>query len=163
MKIFLLCVVFICFVLIGFGVGNFYKKRRDFYVDLCNFCDYSSSQVSFFLKKTSDIVATFKKNCGEDFCKYLTSFEELLNCDLDESAFNDVEISFLSREEMAEVGGLFLSFGQMDREEELEKLATCKKKFATKKAVCLENYQKYRSLYVKLFFLLGLIFVVVFL
>lgn len=164
MKFFLIGIVFVCFVMIGINIGVYYKKRRDFYVSLYDFCVYASSEISFALRKTNEIVAMRKKVCKKEFFEYLTLYEEFLNGRISKDEFCDNKnLSFLTHEELNEIDGAFLSFGQMNIEEELEKLNYCKKNFSIKKEFCLENYKKYKALYIKLFVLLGLIMVVVFL
>lgn len=163
MKALLIVVIFVCFVLIGVSIGNYYKKRRDFYVELCNFCDFVSSQLSFSLKKTSEIVSLFKKDCSTDFVQCLDNYEKFLLGILTENDFKiKNKLAFLSQEEIEEINSFLLSFGQMNLEEELEKVTFCKNKFARRKTFCLDNFQKYKLLYTKLFILLGLVFVVIF-
>lgn len=164
MKTILLCVVFVCCVLIGIGIGSYYKKRRDFYVDVCNFCDYSSSQISFALKKINEIVCDCKNNCQKEFFIYLATYERLLAGELTSEEFvKQTKINFLTQEEKSELDGMFLSLGQMNRDEEIEKIAICKKNFGGKKVVCNEKFTKYNNLYFKLFFLFGLAIIVIFL
>ncbi len=164
MKIILLSVVFVCCILIGLGIGNYFKKRRDFYVDVCNFCDYSSTQISFALKKINEIVNDAKCNCQKEFFDYLATYEKYLTGEIDaEDYIKATKINFLTQEEKAELDGMFLSLGQMNRDEELEKIAICKKNFGVKKSVCFEKFTKYNNLYFKLFFLLGLATIVIFL
>lgn len=164
MKALLMVVIFVCFVSIGISIGNYYKKRRDFYVELCNFCDFASSQLSFSLKKTSEIVSLYKKNCTSDFVQCLNNYEDFLSGVLTENDFKTKnKILFLSQEELEEINNFILSFGQMNLEEELEKNTLFKNKFAKRRTFCLESFKKYKSLYTKLFILLGLVFVVIFL
>ena len=164
MKFLLICTVFICFSLIGFKIANFYRKKKDFYVDICAFCNYASNQVSFALKKTNEIVSSCKSSFTGDFYNYLTIYEKFLDGNITQKEFQeDKSFAILSIDEKMKIDNFFLSFGQMNKEEELEKLVAFKEEFSQKKEFCLNNYIKYKSLYVKLFFLLGLVFVVIFL
>ncbi|NCB48606.1 MAG: hypothetical protein EOM55_03200 [Clostridia bacterium] len=164
MKVLLLMITFVCIVLIGLMINNYYKKRKDFFCDLCAFCDTLKVSISYSQNKLSEIIFDFKKICGKDFCNFLLNFELYLEkgCENDKSQICG-ELKILSEKETQDIIKFFSKLGSLGVDEEVEKIVLNKNLFLKIKEKCEEQERKLSPLYIKLFVVLALGMLIIFL
>ena len=163
MKIVLLITVFSCCLAVGIHISRYYKRRKVFYTDLCDFIDSTKLSISYSQSKLGEIVGKVKNSYNLDFKLFLSSFQKYLSgkITLDEFKMSE-ELNFLSVSERFEVIDLFSVLGNMAKEEEMERLEKSSKKYEQiKEKVILDN-KKFSGLYLKLFIVLGIAFVIIF-
>ena len=66
-KVVAIVVVVVGFVLVGFGVASWYKRRNRFFDDLLYFCDLLTGEISFLQRKLLQIVNLHKDSFAVDF------------------------------------------------------------------------------------------------
>lgn len=163
MKIFLLSIIFLCCVIIGVKIFNYYSKRKEFYNQLCIFCEKSKIFISYSQEKLGNIINF--KNCDfkNDFYNFLLFYEKYLNNQISLEEFKNYnELNFLSNEEKSEVLNFFSGLGNMTREEEIEKIELSNIRFLNSKNSAFDEHKKFSMLYVKLFIIIGFAFVIIF-
>lgn len=164
MKIVFLMITFVCIILIGVAVNNYYKKRKLFFGDLCAFCDSLKVSISYSQDKVNEIIAGFKKNCEKDFLVFLELVEKSSSTQLSkETLQNAKELRFLSQKERQDLANFFCQLGNLGVEEEVEKVELGKNLFLKTKERCDEEQKKLSPLYIKLFVVLALGVLVIFL
>lgn len=164
MKIVLLIITFVCIVSIGFMINLYYKKRKDFFCDICSFCDSLKVTISYSQNKLNEIIFDFKKTCSKEFCEFLTNFEKFLENKCSKEQFEKCsEIKILNDKEKQDVINFFVKLGSLGVEEEVEKIVLNKNIFSKTKEKCEEQQRKLSPLYIKLFVVLALGILIIFL
>lgn len=162
MKVILLLIMVVCIVLIGLMINNYYKDRRNFFVNLCNFCDTLKVNISYSQNKLNEIIFDFKRTCDKDFSNFLTKFQLTLN---DNSTSLDLSstLKILNDKEKQDVLNFFSCLGSLGVDEEIEKIVLNKNTFCKIKDKCEEQKSKLSPLYIKLFIVLALGVLIIFL
>jgi len=164
MKIVLLVITFVCITLIGLMINNYYKKRKNFFCDICEFCDSLKVSISYSQNKLNEIICDFKKTCSKEFCDFLASYQKFL---LSENSKEDLqgckELKILSEKERQDVFNFFCKLGSLGVDEEVEKIVLNKNLFSKTKERCDEQQRKLSPLYIKLFVVLALLVLIIFL
>lgn len=158
-KLFLLITIFVCCVLIGVLFSKFFKRKRDFYLDLVSFCDSAKLNISYSRLKLSEIIDNNFQNYSNDFKNFLNEYQRNIICDKEK--LKDL-INFLDKSSSDEIVDFFCSIGKMTKDEEIENFEINNKRFIQKKDMAIENYNKYSSLFIKLFVVCGLMLVIIF-
>lgn len=166
MKFFLIIVVFLCCVLIGFFIKNHFLKRQRFFEDLIKFIEDIVNEISFKNEKLNLIV---EKNL-DIFCEPLNYSLNLFKNYLDNTmSANELKfalrtkLNFLNEEEIKLFVNFLFSLGGQTKDEEINKLLINKTKLITIYDEAKNKNGKYSSLYFKLFFVLGLTISILFL
>lgn len=165
MKVLLLFVIFICCVLIGCSIKNFYKKRKNFFYDFKNFCDDLTNDISYKNEKLEIIVKNKISIYSDDFVLLLNIFLKDIIDEHNIKKFKEnifKQLNFLSKEELNFVTNFFINLGGFSKEEELFQINEIKKEIEKYKNEAFDNNKKFSNLYFKLFFILGLIIVIFF-
>lgn len=163
MKIILLIIVFSCSLIIGILISKYFKRRQEFYLDLCSYFEITKLSISYSQSKLIEIISKNKAGFHTDFYLFLSHFEQFLLKNIETSEFKAYDkLNFLDREEREEIFNFFSSLGEMAKEEEIERLEINNKKFSDKKDKSIFEYKKFSSLYLKLFIILGITFVIIF-
>lgn len=163
MKIFLIFIVFSCCVAIGIAIKQYYLRRQDFYRDLFSFCQNTKVYISYSQTKLSEIIEKNSLNCRKDFLQFLQLFHNYLVGGITKEAFVEItNLFFLGKEEREEILSFFCELGNMAKEEELEKIDVNMRNFEEKSKKAQEDNKKFSSLYVKLFVVLGLAVIIIF-
>ena len=163
MKIFLVLIIFICCVSIGLAIKQYYLRRQDFYRDLFSFCQNTKVYISYSQAKLSEIIEKNLLNCKKDFLYFLQLFHNYLAGNITKKDFiSNSNLVFLDNEEREEVLNFFCQLGNMAKEEELEKIEVNMQNFERKSRKSQEENKKFSSLYVKLFLVLGLAIIIIF-
>lgn len=164
MKFFLLIVVVLCCILIGILIKNHYKRRYDFYNDLCSFCDDTKVMISYTQDKLEEIISKYMVRCKKDFNKFLKNYQKFLKNEISKEEFILFkDNNFLKPNEKEDISNFFLELGKMAKEEEVEKLILSKLKFEDRKKILDEENKKYSNMYLKLFVVLGFALFIIFL
>lgn len=163
LKILLLLTIFVCCLLIGLGINNYYKKRKNFYCDLSNFCENCKVHISYANTKLGQIVEKMINEMGRDFGELLENFEKYTKNQIEkEEFFYRNKLNFLNPSERKDVLDFFLKLGEFDKNEELEKIESSKINFDERKTKTSSDYKKFSSFYLKLFVIIGLAIVIIF-
>lgn len=161
-KILLLITIFVCCILIGIGIKNYYKRRKRFYSDLVFFCENCKIYISFAHTKLEEIVNRISCEVGQDFEKLLKNYLKYMTNQMDRQVFCDSKINFLTPKERNEIINFLLKLGEFDKQEELERIDANRLVFEAIKDKVVQDCNKFSSLYLKLFVILGLTFVIIF-
>ena len=162
MKLLLLSTIFVCCVLIGLYIKQYFVSKQYFYYDLLSFCDYIKLNISSSKQKLSTIIAKHKDNYHKDFSMLLDNYIEYIRGTISQQEFNKVNIKPLNEEEGQEVKYFLSDLGGLLREEEIENIALKRNVFESKHICCQQNTSKYSSVILKLFIMLGLVFFIIF-
>ena len=162
MKLLLLSTIFVCCVLIGLYIKQYFVSKQNFYYDLMSFCDYIKLNISSSKQKLSAIIVARKDNYHKDFSMLLDNYMEYIRGTISQQEFNKVNIKPLNEEEGQEVKCFLLNLGGLLREEEIENIALKRSIFESKCISCQQNTSKYSSVILKLFIMLGLVFFIIF-
>lgn len=141
-------------IIVGYFLGKKlsekYIKRKTFYDDFYNFNQNLKTEVSFSQNSLKQII---EKDSDSLLLLYL---KEII---IDKN--KDIKINFLSDEENSFVYSYSKNLGKSDKESQLQFLASCDSKIKIYQSKADEDANKYKKLYPKLGFLIGLIILVV--
>ncbi|MBR2871434.1 MAG: hypothetical protein IKB98_08720 [Clostridia bacterium] len=135
---------------IGYKMSEKYVKRKCFYNDLFAFNQVLKTEVSFSHNSIKKIIKERKTNVVTDYLNEAILKEN-----------TNLNVSFLNEEENAFLQSYVKSIGKSDRESQLEILSVYEMKIKKKLDFADEEFKKYKKLYPKLGFLIGLIILVV--
>mgnify|MGYP003302112078 CR=1 FL=1 len=147
MKLFISIVLLICSGLVGYHYANKLVKRRVFYEAMREFNKYFKSEVSF--SKNSILTIINEKNSNEDFYKLLKNNLKITN--------NDVVVSYLKKDELSYIKNYAENLSNRDAKTLVKYLEQHDLTIEGYLLEAKENENKYKSLYVKLGVLFGLI------
>lgn len=166
MRLFLLLVIFCCCVLVGIKIKEYFKRRQYFYQNFCNFCETLQNKISFNNQKINLILQEEIDSVGNtDFKKFLLLFLEYTNNQLSTDGFKQQfykNFNFLNRDEQQEYFSFLVKFGTLSKEEELSNVTNYLLKFNKQLEEIKQSNLKYSNFYFKLFLILGLTFIVIF-
>ncbi len=124
-----------------------YTKKRKFYEDFYDFNRILINKVSF----SNNSILTIVNENNEGSCFYMTTKEYLIN---NSTQFN---LEFIELNEINYLKRYLSEIGTSDRKNQIKYLNTIDIELRDKLNVAIENEKKYKTLYVKLGFLFGLI------
>lgn len=166
MKIFLLCVILSCCILIGFKIKEYFKRRQNFYQNFCLFCErlqnkisYNNQKIKLILQEELEVVM------DKDFKIFLLFYLDYNKNILSKEEFKQKlfkQFSFLNKDERQELFLFLVGFGRLSKEEELGNVSNYLLKFKKKLEESKIKNEKYSNLYFKLFLILGLTIFVIF-
>ena len=149
MKIFLGILVIIFSTFIGYFLSKKYTKLKSFYCNFDNFNKMLKTEIAFSQKTLKEIIAE-KYSINNDF---LYSFKLYL-----ENKENFcLNINYLSSDEKAFLLEYFENIGKTEKGSQLEFLKKAEERLSTFYKNAIELDKKYKTLYIKLGFLIGLI------
>ena len=149
MKIFLGILVIIFSTFIGYILSKKYTKLKNFYCNFDNFNKMLKTEIAFSQKTLKEIIAE-KYSINNDF---LYSFKLYL-----ENKENFcLNINYLSSDEKAFLLEYFENIGKTEKGSQLEFLKKAEERLSTFYKNAIELDKKYKTLYIKLGFLIGLI------
>ena len=151
MNIFLgVCSLVLCTIL-GYFFAQKYCQRRDFFNSFSSFNKRFKGEVGF--TKNSIISLVDKQTQKDDFYKYLADFLSSGKVNVEEKYLNKEDVSFFYE--------YLKNLGVGDVETQIKYLDSLEKQIELKVKEATENDKKYRSLYIKLGFLIGLVVLIV--
>ncbi len=134
----------------GYKLSSKFKIRYDFFSDYYNFNQKMIEEVNF--RKNSIINVIEKFSCKEHFKNLLLNYKQYLSTNHFEPP-----LYFLSENEKEDVVLYFTNLGKNDTKNELNSLKSYENKLKEiKNCTEIEN-KKYKTLYLKLSFLFGLL------
>lgn len=149
MKIFLGILVIIFSTFIGYILSKKYTKLKNFYCNFDNFNKMLKTEIAFSQKTLKEIIDE-KYSINNDF---LYSFKLYL-----ENKENFcLNINYLSSDEKAFLLEYFENIGKTEKGSQLEFLKKAEERLSTFYKNAIELDKKYKTLYIKLGFLIGLI------
>ena len=149
MKIFLGILVILFSTFIGYILSKKYTKLKNFYCNFDNFNKMLKTEIAFSQKTLKEIIDE-KYSINNDF---LFSFKLYL-----ENKENFcLNINYLSSDEKAFLLEYFENIGKTEKGSQLEFLKKAEERLSTFYKNAIELDKKYKTLYIKLGFLIGLI------
>lgn len=165
MKFLLLILIFICFVLIGILIKNYFLRCKIFYENLYMFCNVLNLEISFKNEKLNLIIKNNTNKFSDGFVEILKIFNDFLNNKLTKKNCEKQivkKLNFLSNEEISLFLAFVFSLGEKSKEEELELILNFKKEIEERKQKSIFNNKRYSNLYFKLFLIVGLMIFIIF-
>ncbi|MBR5192788.1 MAG: stage III sporulation protein AB [Clostridia bacterium] len=150
----ILCLILCCFA--GYLISAKYKDRLNFYLDFKNFNDNLKKEISFSQKTIKQIL--LEKQQNNSIFYTLISKNILSN----ENPTNK-ELYFLTKNEIDEVLTYITNVGNSDKNSQLTYLNNFESILNEKVNVVKEEEKKYKNLYIKIGFLIGLMLLIAFL
>ena len=148
MKIFLCLLLVVCFTFAGYLLSQKYKKRKDFYLGFKNFNSKLSTEINFSKNSILKIISELNDD---------TSF----NIEIKKYIKNSVSYVFMDKYLTSDEVQFFYDYlknlGVSDSETQLNFLNNINESLAEKCDISEKEYKRYKPLYIKLGFLLGLI------
>lgn len=149
-KLLFVLIIVGCFTYIGYSLSNYYRKRVLFFTECVNFCNSISLKINFsksFLKELIEKQVEISKSEIKDvFKNYLETY-----------SLEKINIYYLCDDEK----NIFINFvnelGKFDCENQLNQIEKCKNEFENILDTSIKEKSKYSSLYLKIFFLIGLV------
>ncbi len=151
MNIFGGIIVLILSVILGVLLSSKYTKRKDFFLQFSLFNNRLQKEVSFSSASIGNITKNLSKE--KDFNQ--------LTADYFSGEKNLKILSYLSKEENEYFSFYLQNIGLSDRETQLSFISKVEQELNEKVKVSEEEEKKYKSLYVKLGFLFGLIMLII--
>ena len=165
-KIFLLCVIFCCCVLVGLKIKEYLKRRLKFYKNFCSFCETLKNKISFSNDKIASIlIEQLQETNDVDFKKFLKVYLDYIQSNISKLEFQKKlsrEICFLNKDEQTEVFTFLFNLGSFSKDEEISTISNYLTKISVKIIDLNLKYVKFSNLYLKLFIILGLMLFVIF-
>lgn len=140
---------------IGYKMSQKYVLKKDFYIDFDTFNKRILNEVSFTKRSIVSIVNDFNFKNNNFSCSVKKYFIER-DKEMD-------KLNFLSLEENEYFNNYLVNLGTSDKTTQFEYLSLAQKEIEEKKEQALSESKKYRSLYIRLGFLIGLIALIIFL
>jgi folate-binding Fe-S cluster repair protein YgfZ len=154
----------VCIVLIGIMIKNYYRKRRNFFFDLCALCDHLKVNITYSQNKIDEIFCDFQKSCKNEFAEFLQSYQKFSKNEITKEQFLQSRIlRILNEKEREDVTNFFFKLGNLGVDEEVEKIEIGKMVFQKIKEKCDEHERVLSPLYIKLFVVLALAVLIIFL
>ncbi len=162
MRYFLIVVLFLLSVFVGFIFFNKFAKRKKFFSALIMLAEKLSVDINFSRERLKVLIENFDKSTkqnllgvDEGFLNYLDKRVELDEKEIFKSA------SLLKKEEKEFVLLFLKTLGRSDVENQTKEIASFLKRFEDMGAKCNAEYKKYGTLSLKLGVICGLFFAVV--
>lgn len=149
-KFILVLVIIICFTYIGYSLSNYYKKRVVFFTECVNFCNSISLKINFSKSLLKELVDKQIEICKSDLKNILKEF-------LTSYSLQNIKTYYLSDDEKATVINFINDLGKFDCENQLNQIEKCKKEFDCLLESSTKEKSKYAGLYLKIFFLIGIV------
>lgn len=165
MKIFLLLLIFICCLIIGFLIKNYFIKRKEFYENLNIFCKNLSVNISFNNEKLKTIINNDINNYSKDFNEFLFVFDKYIKNNKSKIELKkdfENKLNFLSYDEKGILISFLFLLGTQTTEEEIVKINNFNEIINKSKEETIIKNKKYSSLYFKLFLFLGMLIFIIF-
>ena len=156
MKYILIIVLIACCTYIGIGVSKYYSKRRYFFSDLVLFMDKLRLDISFSKEKIGVIIKNFQEG-SRVFEKLKVNFLNILeNNHFDEKKLFE-GINILKENEKTTLTIFFKSLGRFDSINQTNQIKVFKEEIKKLESNCINQYQKFGSLSIKLGFIVGVL------
>ena len=151
MRLFLGIILLLFCLFIGYCLSNKYYFRRLFYSDFLSFNTTFTQEISF--KQTTLINLIKNQTIKNDFYIMLSSY--VLN------KKQELNFTYLTSQEKRDVYEYLDKIGKFDKETQLEYLKSVNNNIVDKQQNCILDEKKYKALYIKLSFLIGLIMLII--
>jgi len=166
MKTYLIILVLIVCIVIGYKIKIYFSIRHNFYKSLIEFAkDYRTCVLSTHEKLILIIEEEKQKTSNKIFQNFLDDFEMFIYQKVDKTEFENLQFKnlfFLSKSEISEICNFFCGFGKFDLEEENLRVKDKIISWEEKSNNLFFQERNYGNMALKLFFVFGLFLVVVF-
>ncbi len=153
MKILLGIIFLVICTYIGYFLSKKYTIRKDFYCDFYNFNKKLKNEIDFAQKSIKEIISP---NINSKSIFYKGVCDSVL-----ENRLPQIDKNIFSQEEIVFFNTYLESIGGSDKNTQIKFLETAGVKIDESKIKCKEEEKKYKSLYIKLGFLIGLIALII--
>ncbi|MBE5754302.1 MAG: hypothetical protein E7340_03095 [Clostridiales bacterium] len=144
MKFFLGILLFLASVIFGYISSTKFTKRTDLFSEFCAFNQLTISEVEFAQNTINTIINSIDSSFAKDVKSYLEQG-------------NFIKYDFLNEEENNLILTYLKNVGAQDKISQLQYLKKIDLDINRRLDVCKEEMKKYKSLYVKVGYLVGLI------
>ena len=150
MVIYIICaIIILCSTYLGWGIGNYYKKRIILFQNFDDFINYACSNINFFKDSVDKIISQFVNSHSLS--------KEFKEC-LDKNKFkNDFSILLFKKNENILLNDVFRYLGKNDSENQIVGLKNYSNQVNLYLKQAKDDYKKIGSISAKLGFLLGLL------
>lgn len=128
----------LCISYIGLGVKKYYSARKNYYIDMINFIELLTDEISFMKSPLPVIIENFTESKKGELPRVLSKYRELLTSGNpnEKQLRTAVRSNFLSKSENETVYSLLSKLGKLDSVTQLHNLSNYKSKFASKSVEC---------------------------
>ena len=150
MKSLILGLIFGSICVLGFNIGNKFKKKEKFYYEFKNFLIYLKSEIGFFERDIVEIVDNYKTK-NTDLTELLLNYKNSLQ----DKEF--VDLNLISKEENNKLKDFFKGLGKSDCESQKEYIDKNLEIFDSLLKQAKLNNDKQGSMYKKLSILVAIL------
>ncbi|MBQ0017319.1 MAG: hypothetical protein KBT30_01650 [Clostridiales bacterium] len=167
MGIKLILILILCFlvIFISYKIFCYYKSRQYFFQNLCEFCSYMESQISFLKMDLKSVVESKKGSYSKDFNSLLCSYQKILEV---KENFNEdfklalSKIAILKEDEKTKLFTFFDMLGKSNIVDQMAQIQSFKNDFSQNLSTTEKENNKYGTMSVKLGLLLAVALFVIF-
>ena len=159
MKIILILIVVISMTYIGFGILQYYIKRKKIFEDIILLCEKLCVEISFFKNTLSSIISSNVNLFSKDFKNIISTYLNYLknNNEVLTKDFLFKKNTLLNDDEKELILNFFYNLGRLDASNQISQINDYKNKFIELKQKTNEENSKFGSLSLKLLILMGLL------
>lgn len=156
-------ILFFCSAYVGLAVKRHYKKRRDFFKGLVEFCELLTSEIAFLKTPLKSIITTFCTDRKGEFVDFLGAYSKMLECgktcELRQKDLNTLKL--LKATEREKVLAFFSALGKNDSATELKNIENFSVRFKSFLAESEKSFSTSGNLSFKLAVLLGIAIMII--
>lgn len=142
-------VVVMCFIYLGWGLGNYYKKRIRIFQELDDFLNYAIGNINFFKDSTCSIYNSYLERFNPS-----KQFSDILNKQIQGKTLENT--LYLKKVESVLLTNIFSNFGKSDSENQIAEFKNYSEQIKIILNKCREDDDKIGKISTKLGFLFGL-------
>ncbi len=159
MKIILILIVVISMTYIGFGILQYYIKRKKIFEDIILLCEKLCVEISFSKNTLSSIISSNVNLFSKDFKNIISTYLNYLknNNEVLTKDFLFKKNTLLNDDEKELILNFFYNLGRLDASNQISQINDYKNKFIELKQKTNEENSKFGSLSLKLLILMGLL------
>ena len=144
-------IIILC-IFIGYMMSSKYTDKKIFYYNFSNFNNKLIKEVGFSKKTISQIINELNDNT--DF------YKQMVNVIINKKEF-DFSCKYLTEDEKKYFTTYMLNIGKTDSTSESKFIEDVKENIDKKYKICEEDEKKYKKLYIKVWFFIGLMMLII--
>lgn len=130
-KILLILTIVALIIFISCAFYTYYKRRKNYYQNICDFCFYICSQIGYLKTDLIQLIQQKTSSYQKEFNYTLNAFKNSLVSKKYQKEFENSlkTISILSQSEIEEIINFFNNLGKTNQSEQLSLIETYKQNF----------------------------------
>lgn len=164
-KLLLIIILSVLIIFVGYKIFYYYKLRKEFFENLCDFCACLQSQINYLKNDLCQIINSRQGCYGKPFWELLNGFANFNNHNKDNQIkFSELlnKLNILSEEEKQKLCNFFDILGKSNQFDQLAQISCFKNEFALKLAQSEGEIDKKGKTAIKLGALLSLTILIIF-